>query len=391
MKIIRLKNNLTVILNDGSIVTHNTCEDELYNQVVANQNDDEAVKNLLTPELNKKVEEAKIKEDLLNDFSNSRHLTVIGSSVYLKDISELTIPEDLAVAIYKAEKNSDDNLLQTYLNFWTLACLNPDSRARTNLFWFLNKYGMTISSSGLFVAYRNVELKSKGSDIDQTLATFISNEYTKVKFKWKKSPKNYLVVTVDGENQLIKADEEIDFGTEWGTLQEMYVKLSDEQVAPVYTDSYTRSFTIKIGEPVTINRSSCDSKQENTCSKGLHVAGREWLSRGYFGQISLMVLVNPADVVAVPPDDNYGKMRTCAYYPVQLIERDEEGNIVDKAIEDGFEDNFIDLISYQGEGDSEDLAAYTISVPDIPEINRKSIIGRLESIKEQLKNKVDAD
>ena len=50
----------------------------------------------------------------------------------------------------------------------------------------------------------------------------------------------------------------------------------------------------------------------------------------------MMVLVNPADVVAVPPIDDYGKMRTCAYYPVSVVDFDDEGNIIEMPIEDGF-------------------------------------------------------
>lgn len=395
MKIIRLKENITVILNDGTLLSNNNCTDKLYNSILESQEDEESVKCLMIPEFCKKEEEIKVKTAMLEDFNNSKYLTVFGNSVYIKAVSELTIPEDLAVAFYEAEKEGNQELIDTYLNFWTLASLNPDSRARTNLFWFLNRYGMTISKSGLFVAYRNVVLKSEGSKISTKLAEFISNEYTKIKFKWKKSPKKYNVFQkIDEEGYLknkyevtLSDESKFDRAEDLGRLDELYIQLSNEEVSPVYTDSYSGSFTIKIGEPVTIDRDLCDPIQENTCSRGLHVAGREWLFSGYFGQISLMVLVNPADVVAVPPDDNYGKMRVCAYYPVQLIERDFEGTIIDKEIEDGFEDDFIDIISYQGEINNEDNSTYTINIPSIPEINRLNIMSRLESIKKSLKNK----
>lgn len=94
--------------------------------------------------------------------------------------------------------------------------------------------------------------------------------------------------------------------------------------------------TLELGEPIFIKREECDSVQENTCSRGLHVAGKEWLESNYFGKISLMVLVNPADVVAIPSSDNYGKMRTCAYYPVQVVKRDENENIIDEDIKKRF-------------------------------------------------------
>ena len=151
------------------------------------------MKNLLSPKLVEKVEEYNLKKELIENLSSSRYLTVSGSSVYLKDISELTLPEDFITAFFKAEKANNLTLLESYLNFWTLASLNPDSRARMNLFWFLSKYGMTITKKGLFVAYRNVEVKSQGTNIDKTLSEFISVNYAKVK-SWKKSPANFIVV-----------------------------------------------------------------------------------------------------------------------------------------------------------------------------------------------------
>lgn len=391
MKILRLKKHITVILNDGMMLTSNTCTDEIYNQIVNNQEDEDLAKSLLIPEYAKKEEEATTKIKLLDDWTESKYLTVVGSSVYIKTISELTLPEDLAVAIYKAELAGDKELVDTYLNFWTLCSLNPDSRARINLFWFLNRYGMTISKSGLFVAYRNVRLKKEGSGIDTKLADFVSAEYTRVKHKLKKSPKNYVVGYKEDSDELSINTDRSKLSKVLGMLDEMYLKLSDETVAPTYTDAHSGSFTIKIGEVVSMPREECDSVQENTCSRGLHVAGKQWLEANgnYFGNISLMVLVNPADVVAVPPSDGYGKMRCCAYYPISIIQRDEDRNIIDEGIDDGFEDNFMHQIAYNGEVNTEDEGNYTINIPEIPELNRKLILARLQEISKTMNKYVD--
>lgn len=387
MKVIRIKNHITVILDNGTMLTNSNCTDELYNNVMANQNDEEQVQCLLVPEFCKKKEEIEVKTKMLTDFTASKYLSVFGNSVYIKSVSELTVPEDLAVALFKAEQDQDTELVQTYLNFWTLCSLNPDSRARTNLFWFLKRYGMVISKSGLFVAYRNVQLKSEGSEISSKWAEFISTSYSKVKYKFKKSPKNY-TIGKDANGDKVCVLTESSLTKIKGNLQDLYNKLNDQDLSPVYTDAHTRTFTIKIGEPVTIDRSKCDSVQENTCSRGLHVAGRTWITKGSFGNISLMVLVNPADVVAVPPDDNYGKMRCCAYYPVQLIERDEYGEIIDQVIDDGFEDDFMHHIAYSGDINNTDIVNYTVDIPEIPEISKKKILNRLVEISNSLKKKV---
>lgn len=392
MKVIRIKTQLVVVLSDGSTLSNNNCTDALYNEIMSKQEDEDAVLKLLAPELQAKKEEVKVVEAMLEDFKDSKYLTSHMSSIYIKSISELSVPQDLAKAIYVAEKNRDQETVDSYLNFWTLACLNPDSRARVNLFWFLKKYGMTISKSGLFIAYRNVKLKKEGNKVGAELTKFISDSYARVKFKLKKSPKNYFIGRDSEKNLFLYTDaakiKDSD-SSFLGNLAEEYTKLSEQtEEATVYTDGYTGTFNIQIGVPVTMPREKCDSKQDNTCSRGLHVAGRAWLENGYFGNTSLMVLVNPADVVAVPPSDGYGKMRVCAYYPTSIIERDENGKIIDAEIEDGFEDDFLNHITYEGKINEDDENPYVLTVPNIPEISRATIMKKLNEISSKLSKKV---
>lgn len=388
MKILKIKNVINIVLSDGSVLTDTNCTDDIYNQILANQDNEDFVVNLLVPKKAAQIAEVKQKIELLKSFEESKIITVFGNSVYIKSISELTVPEDLATSILEAELNNDQEALESYLNFWTLSSFCPDSRARTNLFWFLKKYGMTISKSGLFVAYRNVELKSKGSGIDEKFAKFISQEFTRVRTVLKKSPKNYYV-GMSKKDELIATSNLAMLEENKGNLYDLYQSLSDENISPVYTDSYSKSFTIKIGNLVTIDRDSCDSNQDNTCSNGLHVAGREWLAKGYFGKQSIMVLVNPADVVAVPPSDNYGKMRVCAYYPIALLDRDSNGDLIDTPVSSGFEDDFISKIAYDGVLNNEDDGNYSVVIPDIPEINKDILMRRLDEISASLKKYVD--
>ena len=373
MKIIRVMDTVTVVLNNGEIISSSECTDEMFVNIYNNQTDEDYVKSILIPEFKNKQTIVAEKKNLMEDLEYSQYLTAKGSSVYLLDISELSVPEDLVEAILLAEKEEDEELIQSYLNFWTLVSLNPDSRCRQNLFWFLNKYGMTISRSGLFVAYRNVKIKKAGASIDPKLANFVSSEYARIKFVSKKSPKDYLVLkTVDGY-VLTKTS----CNNTIGNLSDLYKQLSDVEVSTVYTDGYTGKFEIKLGEIVSMPREKCDSVQENSCSKGLHVAGKTWLKENYFGDVGLMVLVNPADVVAVPPVDDYGKMRTCAYYPVSIVEFDKNGDIIDTEIEDGFEDDFIDKICYSGLINNNDINPYFVTIPDIPELDKSKINNRL--------------
>jgi hypothetical protein len=64
MKIIKIKNHLTIVLQDGSVLTHSECTDELYNQIIEHQNDETKVKELIIPVFQSKVEEVEIKTKL---------------------------------------------------------------------------------------------------------------------------------------------------------------------------------------------------------------------------------------------------------------------------------------------------------------------------------------
>lgn len=387
MKVTRIKNNITVVFSDGTLLTSPTCTDEMYDDIMSNLHSEDLVREILMPKYAEKKADIDNRVDMLENYNRSEYLTAENNSFYVKSISELSVPGDLAIAIWNAEQADDLELLSTYLNFWTLCCLNPDPEARKNLFWFLNRYGMTISRSGLFVAYRNVVLKEAGKEVHTKWTKFITDSFTKVRHRLKKNPKNYYVGT-DKDGEMICTASEKKVVEQKGMLADLYNDLSNEETAPVYTDGYTKRFTIRIGQPVTMDRRKCDPNHNNTCSRGLHVAGKSWLQSNYFGDTGLRVLVSPTDVVAVPPKDSYGKMRCCAYYPVAVVSFDNEGKIVDEDIDDGFQDNFMDMISYVGEiSNKEDENVYVLEVPGIPELSKSRIADRLEDIKASLKIK----
>lgn len=403
MKLFKLKDKVTVILEDGTKLQKSNCSISDYERItLAVKNDDiDEIYDIMTPTLKDKVAMHEFSKSIFDKVGSSKYMEVKGQSIYIPSICELSVPQDIVEVLIEAEMKEDEDTVQTILNFWTLASQNPDSRARNNMFWFLQKYGLKIAKSGLFVAYRNVVVKREGSIYDLELSNYISNAYFSAKKgAYGAKPKNLNVfeVELDGnfyyelfhtqypEQDVINKG----FGSERyvGNLKQLYKNLSSEEVSTSFTDSYTKTMDIRIGEPVTMPRKDCDANQENTCSRGLHVAGKDWLQKNYFGDVGMMVLVNPADVVAVPPSDSYGKMRTCAYYPIKTVEWDEEGNIVEEDIPHGFEDDFMERILYTGAVNEEDDAGYKFVIPSLPEINRDVVIGNLEEIKNKIKNKL---
>ena len=308
-KVIKVDNKVTVFLENGEVVEREVTEDE-FKKVVEAQTDEEVLE-LLCPEYQKSIESYNNALTLIEKIQKSKLLSMRGDVVYWEEVSCLSVPEELAKAIIKAEEEHNELKISTYRNFWTLMSLNPDERCRKNLFWFLQKYGMTISRCGFFVGYRNVD----------------------------------------------KTEEE-----------------------NVFTDHHSHTFKIRIGEMVTMDRNKCDTIQENTCSTGLHIGGKGWLKKNYYGDTGLACLINPADVVAVPPYDNYGKLRTCAYLPMDIIHYDETSNVIPLDVEDGFDCSYVTKVIYEGTMGTKEDSTYKINIPDIPGTTVESIQDKLLDI-----------
>ena len=96
-------------------------------------------------------------------------------------------------------------------------------------------------------------------------------------------------------------------------------------------------------------------------------------------------MVNPANVCSCPKQDNYGKLRTCAYYPIQVINFTNEGKIDDTFIPDGFEVDFINKISYTGTINNVDNDNYKLDIPDfIQHENLEDVFVNLRNIADSI-------
>jgi hypothetical protein len=308
-KVIKVDNKVTVLLGNGDFVEREITDEE-FKKVLEAQSDDEVLR-ILCPEYQEIVDDRNKALSMVEKLRQSKLLRVENDTIYWDNVSSLSVPVELAEAIVDAELEHNDLKISTYRNFWTLMSLNPDDRCRKNLFWFLQRYGMTISKCGFFVGYRNVD----------------------------------------------KTEEE-----------------------GIFTDHHSHTFKIKIGEMVTMPRDKCDTVQENTCSRGLHIGGRGWLKQNYYGDTGLACLINPADVVAVPPYDNYGKLRTCAYLPMEIIHYDENDDVIPLDVEDGFDCSYVTKVIYEGTMGTEEASTYRIKIPDLPGTTTESIQDKLLEI-----------
>lgn len=293
------------------------------------------------------LEEKYFPKTLHERVRNSSILVLRGNSVYLKNVSEISIPEDLVEKMIVAEENKDSLTIQKYTNFWKLVSLNPDERVRNNMFWFIKKWDMKISQSGLIIAYRNVDILDDGKCPTSMLQSIIK-AYYETKYLKGENPSN-----VESPYEPFT----------FNSLQECYDALINNALdaTPVYTDVHSHTFRIKLGQPVSMPRSECDADQEHSCSKGLHVGARGWLEQNYYGEQGLLVLVNPSNVVAVPTIDDYGKMRCCEYLPCALINYDDEGHPIEPEYTLYDDIKYLKEVQYEGNVNNKDIDKYTLT------------------------------
>lgn len=91
--------------------------------------------------------------------------------------------------------------------------------------------------------------------------------------------------------------------------------LAYKKVNGDFKDIYTGKFDNSAGVINRIGRDQVNDDQRAECSYGLHVCSYEYVSSYGVGadNFIMVVEVDPADVIAVPPDYNHTKMRVCAH------------------------------------------------------------------------------
>lgn len=156
-KVIVLDNKVIVYFENGAHMEKEDLSDEQIDAVINAECEEDIVKVMYPEDIDSLIRERDIAKETLSLLEKSDILTLEVSSIYWKEVSELSLPVTFAQAVLKAEQEHDDLKIHTYKNFWTLMSLNVDEKCRKNLFWFLQTHGMTLSKCGFFVAYRNVD------------------------------------------------------------------------------------------------------------------------------------------------------------------------------------------------------------------------------------------
>jgi hypothetical protein len=111
--------------------------------------------------------------------------------------------------------------------------------------------------------------------------------------------------------------------------------LAFKNVRSNYLDIHSGKFDNSVGKVCEMPRNGVDEDKERTCSYGLHFCSIKYLPHfsDSDGGKTMIVKINPKDVVAIPADYNNTKGRTCRYEVVaeykddwrSKLQREESG------------------------------------------------------------------
>lgn len=141
-----------------------------------------------------------------------------------------------------------------------------------------------------------------------------------------------------------------------------------------YLDVHTGTMDNSPGKVVSMPRDQVVEDPNQTCASGLHACASKYLDGFWSGHKVIVVSINPKDVVSVPADYDYSKMRVCEYYVIGDAVDERSVETLNKAkmyvdntyIEDEDEeddvhsewDDYSDPFVAADEGDEDDIVSF---------------------------------
>jgi len=90
-------------------------------------------------------------------------------------VGEDRLPDVLAGRLVDFAEDGLLDQAQALVNFWNNCLENPDDRARTDLYAFLEHNGIPVTKDGCFIAYRGVARNASGDLVDCHTGKFVNN------------------------------------------------------------------------------------------------------------------------------------------------------------------------------------------------------------------------
>lgn len=409
-----VNNTLTVVLRNGDILSKPNASIEDFKKVKACTTEETLIDVLMNKEALKKISEEecngidieKIVEGM-GLLKQTEDFEINEGSVYLKGIKRsipaLLVDKFRDVILKHIDKDWKVNLstlandveYNSLKKFWMKCCLNPSAQSAEDLYAFLSKHNMKIDRHGNFYAYRRVV--SVSNPTDRELVDFVSNAYNKVKAVWKKKCSEYCVYFTEGEYRITKISNFNNITSNgiiknYGNLEALYLDLPN-MTENRYTDDRTHKMDYRVGQIASIPRHEGDDDNTRSCSRGLHVASKEYSYDG-FGDVPILAIVNPMDVLAAPLEDK-AKLRTCRWFFAMTLPEDEKYILEDDDFDvtelgDIFEEKCLENMGeYVQNSFAEEVKRHTFSLPTLSAKEVKDIASQLSRMKEVTDKRVN--
>lgn len=434
-----VNDTLTVVLNDGSILTKQPANADDFAAAKACTTEECLLELVSSVEVREEKRKAQAEyERALAVKRGALQLAALDEfemkdgSLYLKGINRSLPPllvEEFLQVVGKSGTDSDE--FKALQRFFMWCCLNPRAEVADKLFNFLKKNAFGITKQGFFVALRNV-VTLHGSN---ELVHFVSNAYNKVKAVWKKSPNDYTVFLQNGEYKMVHMDAmfreemitcsycdgtgtipECDIETGWedseeccecdgqgtykdlvrvehgeeiGGLTDLYLDLPN-RAENRFTDAHTRTFDIRIGRPVNMDPGACRWNTDDCGAEGLHFTSDEIHYVGC-GDTSVIVLINPMKVVGI----GESKGRCWEYLPIMTVPREEATEILHDLdfdtleLDESYAVRELENLEIKAkEGFTEEAKKYDFNLPSLSTVEVQTIVKSLEEIKQEISKRI---
>jgi len=442
---VKLVNDLlTVVLNDGNIIskTNATVEDFKAAREATSEEELLIICSCADALADKKAKEAEIAKakailDGLENLKNyPQEFIVEDNTLRFKGIDrtlpQLMMEEILTiVATYNNPFQTDQ--YKSIKRFFMWCCLNPRPEVANELYRFLKENSFRITKQGFFVALRNVVTLHGSNELVQ----FVSNTYNKVKAVWRKDPSDYRVFLNSGNYELVHHDDIYEMkivtcencdgdgeywndepseygdepgyetcgecegegqyeravyknrGEDLGCLTDLYLDLPNRHENR-FTDDWTKTFDIRIGQPVSMPQVDCNWSTQDCAAAGLHFTADQIHYVGC-GDQSVLVLINPMKVVGI----GQYKGRCYEYLPIMTVPREEATQILHDGAFDTLQldeqfaiDQLSNLELLSQEGFVIEASKHKFYMPQISISEIKGIVRSLEEMKSELSGRV---
>jgi hypothetical protein len=157
-------------------------------------------------------------------------------------------------------------------------------------------------------------IKEDGRENGEKLVRFLDKLMDNVSFKAIQGLYSFM------KDQSITINDDGSIQAWKGVRSDMYSSKGGDikSSETIKVDSTGHVYNGDFGIEIRVDRSEVDDDPKSSCSHGLHVGSRAYATA--WSEKLLLVRVEPQDVVAVP-DNEDGKMRTCGYTPVRVVEK----------------------------------------------------------------------